>query len=198
MKPYPHTFSGLPAVQEAAEFEQLLRFVEDNGIRSYLEIGVGRGDTFHEIVSRMPHGSRAVAVDLPEAKWGLQDSQKMLDAAAADLADRYDVTVIYGPSSSHEIIEQIAAMPPFDLVFIDGDHTMQGVSADFRNYGSHGRFVALHDIVDCMRPNRKREKIEVPMFWEILVKACGGNVHQFVTPGSNMGIGIIETCHVRS
>ena len=35
---------------------------------------------------------------------------------------------------------------PYDLVFIDGDHSPAGVRADWQNYGPMARLVAFHDI----------------------------------------------------
>lgn len=185
------TFSGHPAVQVEWELEQLLALVRREAPSSYLEIGVARGDTFHAIVSAMPPGSRAVAIDYPEQAWGLRGSLQDLKAAARDLRRRgYDVTLIAGDSQSRVVIDQVRG--PFDLVLIDGDHTAEGVAADWINYGADARVVAFHDIADTMRPNRKGERIEVPEFWRALRE--GRRVEEFIAPGSTMGIGVVYQC----
>lgn len=187
------TFSGAPAVQIESELEGLLGVVRERAPRSYIEVGVGRGDTFHAIVSAMPPGSRAVAVDDPEQAWGLEGSRAQLVRAAADLTRKgYDVHLIFGNSRATRVIDEAAALGPFDMAFLDGDHTLKGVTSDWIHYGSGVPVVAFHDIVDTMRPNLLGEVIEVPKFWEVLKS---GVAHvEFVAPGSTMGIGVAYQC----
>lgn len=188
--PYPKTFSGQIAVQEQGEFENFLNFIREKQIESYLEVGVGRGDSFHEIVSQMPLGSRALAIDLPEQAWGLNDSQIMLQHAVIDLnREGYRTEFIFADSKWPEVIRDVEAAAPFDLVFIDGDHTYDGVKSDFENYGKLGKYVAFHDIVDSMEPNLVNEVIEVPLFWQELKQKY--RYEEFIVEGSNMGIGLI-------
>lgn len=189
--PYPHTFSGEQAVQEKEEFESFLGFVSEKNIKSYLEIGVARGDTFHEIVGEIPVGATAVAIDYPEKSWGLTQSQMMLKAAIKDLKKTgYDVRVIWGDSRYKGVIENASKDGPFDLIFIDGDHTYEGVKADFENYSPMGKLIAFHDIANDMKRNSKGELIEVPVFWNELKQEY--KHWEFIVKGSNMGIGIIE------
>lgn len=196
---YPHTFSTLPAVQVKGELDFLLSSIVNHGVRSYLEVGTGRGDTFHEIVCRcLPVGSRVVAVDLPQSGWGLSDSKRMLDAAIFDLkAKGYDARAIYGSSREKNVIDEVDKLGPFDCVFIDGDHTLSGVSADWNLYGQHAqKITAFHDIADTMRPNRLNEVIEVPIFWQNLKKQ-GYTTAQVIAENSTMGIGIVMHAHKR-
>lgn len=192
---YPNTFSGHPAVQVESELVGFLDLLRNEEVTSYLEIGVGRGDTFHEVVSHLPLGSKAVAVDSPESAWGLNGSHDQLIAVSHDLSDDYRIKVIFGDSRDKEIIQKASAFAPFDCVFIDGDHTLQGVTADWENYGKFGKIVAFHDIVDTMRPNQLGEKIEVPLFWAEIKKKY--RHIEFVAPGSTMGIGVIFNADAR-
>lgn len=64
-------FSGRKFSQREDELRQLLRILRSEKVRSYLEIGARDGDSFHAIMSALPRGSRGVAVDLPEARWGV-------------------------------------------------------------------------------------------------------------------------------
>lgn len=188
--PYPFTFSGEQAVQEKEEFEDFLGFIREKNIKSYLEIGVARGDTFHEVVSQMPNNSKAVAIDLPDCCWGFSDSIIHIERALNDLSSiGYEIFCRFDDSRNTNSIELARVNAPFDLIFIDGNHSYKGVKADFENYGQMGKFIAFHDIVDCMRSNRKGEKIEVPLFWQELKQEYPHK--EFIVDGSNMGIGII-------
>lgn len=187
---YPHTFSGLPAVQVASEFEGFLSLIKDEGVKSYLEIGTARGDTFHEIVSQMPKGSKAVAVDYPENGWGLSGSQYQLRDASKDLKYKgYSVGVVFGNSRYQGVIDNVERRGPYDLILIDGDHTYEGVKADWENYGHMGKIVAFHDIANHGRPNKRGEVIEVARFWN---EFKGDFRHvEFLEEGSEMGMGVL-------
>lgn len=189
MKMYPKTFSGLPAVQVESELKDFISLIKERQVTSYLEIGTARGDTFFEIVKAMPKGSRAVAVDLPMSAWGLKDSNNYLDAAAKELSKEYDVKIIYGSSRERKIIDQVKNLAPFDAVFIDGDHTLEGVTYDWKNYGRMGKIVAFHDIVDDMKRNKRGETIDVPLFWAS-TKTEFEHV-EFIGEESKMGIGVL-------
>lgn len=182
------TFSGFPSVQVESEIMGLAQFIKENDIRSILEIGVGRGDNMHFMTKLMPEGSAYIGVDKPGSCWGFDESQKMVERAVEDLAD-YDAAVLYGDSGSEELSLIVRGMGPFDLVFIDGDHTLAGVMKDYDLYGDLGKYVAFHDIVDPMIPNLKGEVIEVPLFWEELKKKY--EYVEFIEKGSTMGIGLI-------
>jgi hypothetical protein len=186
------TFSGLPAVQYRGEYLPFLDFVSSLNITSYMEVGVARGDTFHDIVSLMPIGSRALAVDYPMQSWGLENSNKYLNAAIADLREKgYIVNVIYGDSQSPEIIKQVRKHEMFDLCFIDGDHTYKGVKADYENYGLFAKYAAFHDIADHMKPNKRGELIEVPIFWQELKQRRKFREWVDIYERYPMGIGIV-------
>jgi hypothetical protein len=121
-------------------------------VRSYLEVGCRYGDTFHTVGLALPDGAKCVATDLPAAKNGKRikrhtDSGVYLQRAADDLnRNGRRATVIIGDSHSSDTVRKVRALAPFDAVFIDGDHTYDGVKADWRNYGSLARIVAFHDL----------------------------------------------------
>lgn len=56
---------------------------------------------------------------------------------------------ILGNTHAQEIYEKIAKHSPFDLIFIDGDHSYEGVKKDFQMYKnllSPRGYIAFHDI----------------------------------------------------
>lgn len=166
------THSGQPSMQIPEELDALVALVRHRAPRAYLEIGAARGDTFHAIVSAMPPGSRAVAVDYP----ALPDSRTYLVAAVADLLRQgYDAHIVIGSSQAARVIAEVQALGPFDMAFLDGDHTPRCAAEDWINYNAP--LTALPGIVG------------VPEFWRTL--RAGHDHVDFIAPGSTAGIGVV-------
>ena len=73
--------------------------------------------------------------------------------------------------------EKIEKLGPYDLIFIDGEHTYEGVERDFNIYAPLLAFdgiIALHDIKDTAV--QKQDKCFVHKFAKELTKA---NLHLF-------------------
>jgi len=139
-------FSGVSWPQYQEEIQKFISLLKDRGVKAYLEVGCRHGDTFHAVGLALPKGSLLVAVDLP-AGGNFLHSDKALHRAAADLRKRgQEAVVIIGDSHSDEVIESVSKHSPFDAVFIDGDHSFDGVRADWQNYGSMGTLIGFHDI----------------------------------------------------
>jgi predicted O-methyltransferase YrrM len=78
---------------------------------------------------------------------------------------------INGNSSNEEVIKQVYLYFPngVDLIFIDGDHTYDGVKKDFNNYKNLVRsngIIAFHDIVDSKY--HRSANCTVYKFWDEL------------------------------
>lgn len=183
------TRSGRRASQRADELLPFIELLRKEGVRSYLEIGARHGDTFDMVARSLPRGSRAVAVDLGGGPWGTPKSIPALKDAVRGL-EGYDAHLIFGDSTSTEVIEKVEALGPFDAVLIDGDHRYAGAKADWLNYGPMGRLVAFHDIVGEGQTTKDAaaHPVEVPRLW---AEIKGERHVEFVGPDSKMGIGVI-------
>jgi hypothetical protein len=101
------------------------------------------------------------------------------------------MTVILGDSHDPATMEQLVAHldgEPIDMLFIDGDHTYEGVKADYELYGPlvrEGGLVGFHDI--CHHANMPF--IEVDRFWHTL----HGDKEEIIVPPTTWGgIGVIH------
>lgn len=186
------TFSGRRASQDESELRGFISLLQERGVRRYLEIGARHGDTFHEVVCSLPAGSTAVAVDLPGGLWGTTKSRHHLQLAVADLCERgYKASCLFGDSQTDATKRLIVGRGPYDAILIDGDHTLAGVTRDWKLYGDMAGVVAFHDIVGTgQREKVQNNPVEVPILWDAIVRS-GAEVREFVAPASKMGIGAV-------
>lgn len=165
------------------------------GPKHYLEIGARRGGSFWMLTQAMPVGSLAIAIDLPGARWGDDESDRyLLDnigelegagyAAYAMLVDSHHV-------STAQALEAMVVVPSFDLILVDGDHTREGVELDFemyRRYVAPGGMMAFHDIkVREFGTFEAWQRTMIPWAqdrrWRIDIAPWGGD--------PNLGIGLL-------
>jgi predicted O-methyltransferase YrrM len=129
------------AYQVEWEFDQLMNVLELP--QRILEVGCYEGGTLWHWL-RM--AKRVVAVD--DLTRNADEWQEWADETGCDLH------IKRGDSHDRTIIEDVRDLGPYDLVFIDADHTYQACRADVDHYGTmltEGGVLVLHDILP--RPN---------------------------------------------
>lgn len=168
---------------EIASFADLLA---REGVRSYLEIGCRYGGSLWRVVNALPTSSRVVGVDVPLLR--PEPSQPHLEACIDALNKKgYDAHLVFGNSRAEDTISKVASLGPFDAIFIDADHTICGVTADWNNYRTLGRIVAFHDI--AMVGPAKRKPVEVSHLWRAIKDDY--RHEEFIAEGSEKGIGVL-------
>ena len=176
---------------EAGELAGLLETFAAEKVRVYGEIGAREGDTFHAVMSSLPVGSVGVALDYPGGHWGHEGSRRRLERAIDDLnAKGYRCSCMFGDSTAPATVRQFAARGPYDAIFIDGDHRLTGVTADWENYRKLARVVAFHDIDGNNEKDKSGARVDVPILWRT-IKATAARTAEFITPASHMGIGVV-------
>lgn len=188
------TLSGRRASQNESELGGFIALLQAQSVRSYCEIGARHGDTFVAVMESLPVGSRGIAVDLPGGLWGKDSTRPALERAVVHLIDKgYDVSWLFGDSTTPATRAQIVGRGPYDAILIDGDHTYAGVTKDWELYGRMARLVAFHDIVGTGEIEKVHGNVvEVPRLWAE-IRATGKRVSEFIDEGSRMGIGVAWT-----
>ena len=185
-----HTFSLEKTAQRAAEFGLLLALLKAEGVTRILEIGTRHGDALHEFGRLVGEGGTVVGVDLPGGAWGDSQSQGNAERAVADLvAQGVNARMVFGDSTSPAVVAEALAQGPFDFVFIDGDHSLAGVTADWKNYRDAGRIIGFHDIAAHLKPKKKADRYGVPTLWQKLKR--DHTTVEIVEPAATMGIGVL-------
>jgi len=166
-------------VEAAEAFDEIARF----RARRYLEIGCAWGGTLYIYAHACRNPSLLVGLDTGTA----YRSWEKLEATCG-LLGREGFTVVLMKADSHlpETVERVRKIAgTFDVIHVDGDHKLPGVTADWQNYSDLvelGGIMLFHDVARHVGATR------VYLLWEELVKT-----HRTLTidSGDKMGIGIV-------
>lgn len=153
--------------------QELLRFaavVEQHRPGLVLEIGTFNGGTMF-VMSRLARpDATIISVDLPGGKYGGGYSESHMRIIKRLPSSDQTLHLLRADSHSVETREQVSHIlgtGKLDLLFIDGDHTYNGVKADFEMYAPlvrSGGIVAFHDIAH--HPPELCSDVDV--FWQEL------------------------------
>jgi len=150
------------------EIKILTNLVEKERPQSVLEIGTAKGGSFYIWSRHLDSVDRLISLDLPGGRFGGgYDEQKTEIFREFSPSKKMDfVRADSHQSSTYNKVSDLVD-GGIDFLFIDGDHTYEGVKQDFEMYGelvSEGGIIALHDI--ATHPNdeevvkRRRQNVE--------------------------------------
>lgn len=131
---------GIHCQQIADELAPCIRAIIESGIkvRSYLEIGVAAGGTTFLFDHFFKPENMVLVDDNKHHKAGLRP----------DILKHVPAHEIIGRSADESSVAAAAALAPYDVIVIDGDHLYTGVKIDTLLYLPmlrKGGFLVLHD-----------------------------------------------------
>ena len=177
--------------QERDEITKLAEFVYNLQPKVVVEIGTKFGGTF-KIWNEVTQGKK-ISVDLVEGIHG-GISREDYDSRNQSFKSIYGDSCTFIEGNSHDQSTYDALVKELDgnlidFLFIDGDHTYEGVKQDYEMYSNlvnEGGWIAFHDINDTER-HRLRD-VYVGKLWNELE----GEKIEFNVNADWAGIGVIK------
>ena len=139
------------AMYVRAELEDLIKYLTQEKLTGgkLLEIGCGRGGSTG-IWSAFFKAVTTVCYE-PFGRAGANLTDHELIERNKRLAGLKNVTLIHGNSHKLQTLHQVAAGAPFDVLWLDGDSTLEGITQDLFMYGQllrPGGVLIMHNIKD--------------------------------------------------
>jgi predicted O-methyltransferase YrrM len=180
----------LRPLQVEDELASLLGDVKALNPATVLEIGTAQGGTLYLWTRLAREDALVVSVDLPGGKFGGGYSRLRIPIYRRFARARQALHLLRANShdpSTLAKVKKLFGARPIDLLFIDGDHTYEGVKQDWEMYSPlvrSGGLVVFHDI------SGNYGDTEVKKYWDSIRPAYNHKEYSHY-PGGKCGIGVL-------
>ena len=144
------------ANQKLVEFAALIRLLSDRELNVVVEIGTAHGGTYWAWCRLATPTAHLVSVDLP----GNDDWTARVRSYPGPTQTQ---TVIRADSHDQQTVRSLDRLRgSVDLLFLDGDHSYDGVRADFENFAplvKPGGLIAFHDVESTNHPASQVDRL---------------------------------------
>jgi predicted O-methyltransferase YrrM len=155
-------------MQIREEIDDLLNILIKETPKIILEIGTANGGTLFLLTKISDKNAKIISIDLPNGRFG--GGYKKWRTGLYHSFSKYNQSIYLLRGDSHsrksfEEVKKILENQKLDILFIDGDHSYEGVKSDFLMYSllvNKNGFIIFHDIV----PGPSDSVGGVPDFWQ--------------------------------
>jgi len=175
------------------EFIELLKIFKELNPKYILEIGTAKGGALFCFCKLAQNDATIISIDLPEDLFEGGYPEWKIPIYQAFTKENQKLYLLRKDSHREETLEEVKKIlngNQLDFLFIDGDHSYEGVKKDFAMYSTlvrKGGLIVFHDIVNN---DPIRLDIEVPKFYqEIKNKYI---FKEIIKDKINYGIGILR------
>ena len=181
----------LSPVQMEEEIERLAMDVRELRPRRVLEIGTAKGGTLYLWTCLATPDATIVSVDLPAGKYGGGYSPQRAAIYKRFALPQQKVHLLradsHAPETRDRVVELFAG-ESVDFLFLDGDHSYEGVKQDWQYFAPlvrPGGLIAFHDIA------MNYEETHVKQLWDE-IKPLHEHWEYVFHAKSIFGIGVIK------
>ena len=149
------------------EYIAFLKLIQDCRPQTILEIGTAHGGTLFAFTRVVSSKACLISLDLPQGMYGGRFHWWKIPIYSSFALPNQKLHLIRADSheqSSLGLVQENIGSRQLDFLFIDGDHTYEGVKQDFEMYSPLVRksgIIAFHDIV----PHTEDKTCGVDRFW---------------------------------
>ncbi len=147
-------YSGfIRPMQIKEEFVELLKIFQELNPQYIMEIGTANGGTLFCFCKLARNDATIISIDLPEGPFGGGYPEWKIPIYQAFTKENQKLYLLREDSHKQETLEKVKEIlngNQLDFLFIDGDHSYEGVKKDFEMYSPlvrKGGIIAFHDIV---------------------------------------------------
>lgn len=184
-------------IQNPVEIYDFCKFYQELDCKNILEIGTFFGGTFYLLCKLSNSIGKKISIDFPIEGYAGANSVKenlsIIIPRVKSFAQNVEVLTLdsHLPNTLKKT-EDILQGELLDFLFIDGDHTYEGVKKDYEMYKhlvKDGGYIAFHDINQY---NSKLSKdCQVDKFWREILQDEGISTFEF-NQKSYGGIGVVQ------
>ena len=161
-------YCSLGFKQNMRELLGLVHILEQRELKNICEIGTFKGGTLFIWCQLAAADARIVSIDMPSRPPGGGYYERSLTTFFQSFRKpNQQLMCLRGDSHDPEMrlrLEEHLGKEKLDFLFIDGDHTYDGVKLDFEVFSPYvkdGGIIAFHDIM----PRPEHPEIQVNKFW---------------------------------
>lgn len=185
------SFDGLMRpVQVRSEIRELLEVVQERRPQVVVEIGTWNGGTLFLWTRIASEDAHLVSIDLPGGQFGGGYAGWRVPIFRSFARGRQKLDLLRVDSHSTSTVEQIKRLlngRTIDFLFLDGDHTYDGVKKDWDLYSpmvTQGGVIAFHDVASSY------DNTQVKRFWDG-IKSAFPHREYLADPDGRFGIGVL-------
>jgi predicted O-methyltransferase YrrM len=160
----------IPFWQIKEEITMLMEILQKQKPKYVLEIGTAGGGSLFMLSQVIANDAILISIDLPNGQFGGGYPENRITLYNSFAKTSQKIRLIRQDSHSLESLKSVKGILKennLDFLFIDGDHSYEGVKKDFELYGplvKKNGIIAFHDIVQGLPENVGG----VPIFWSQL------------------------------